>query len=127
MPDIHVLVERFDAVRLAEKATQDTVSTYTVNVSLSERERTPSSLALNFEFELSCQPQIAKVTVTGVATIQGTRDEIQTLLRPPDPKSPPQILINVYERVYGMIYLVARDMDLPPPMPGLMGRSGEGS
>ena len=125
MPDIHVLVERFDATRLAEKATQDTVSTYTVNVSLSERERTPSSLALNFEFELSCQPQIAKISVNGMTTITGSREEIQTLLRPADPKSPPQILINVYERVYGMIYLIARDLDLPPPMPGLMRQGGE--
>lgn len=124
MPDIQLQVERLDAVRLAEKATQDTTASYTVNVSLSERDRNPSSLSLNFEFELTCQPNIAKISVHGYTTISGTRDEIQSLLRPADPKSPPYILITVYERVYGMIYLVARDLNLPHPMPGLMRQGG---
>lgn len=125
MVDIQLLVERLEAVRLSEKATQDTASSYTVNVSLSERERNPSSLTLNFEFELSCQPQIAKLSIHGFTTISGTRDEIQNLLKPPDAKSPPSILITVYERIYGMVYLVARDLNLPHPMPGLMRQSGE--
>jgi hypothetical protein len=126
MADTHVLVERIDAVRTSDKATQDTTATYTVNVSLSERERNPNTLTLNFEFELSCQPGIAKVTVTGSVSITGTRDEIQGLLRPSEPKSPPTILITVYERVYSLVYLVTRDMDLPHPMPGLMQQGGEG-
>jgi hypothetical protein len=124
MVDIQVQVERLDAVRLAEKATQDTTATYTVNVSLSERERNPNSLSLNFEFELACQPQIAKISVRGATTITGTRDDIQLLLKPTDPDSPPSILITIYERVYGSIYLLARDMNLPHPMPGLMQQGG---
>ena len=125
MPEIELRVERIDAVRLAEKATQDTAASYTVNVSLSERERNPSGLSLNFEFELTCQPQIAKISVHGVTAITGTRDEIQALLRPVDAKSPPPILLTAYERVYGMIYLIARDLNLPTPMPGLMKQSSE--
>ncbi len=124
MVDIQVQVERLDAVRLSEKATQDTTATYTVNVSLSERERNPSSLSLNFEFELSCQPNIAKITVHGSTTITGTREEIQSLLKPADPKSPPTILLTIYERVYSPIYLLARDLNLPHPMPGLMQQGG---
>jgi len=124
MVDIQVQVERLDAVRLSEKATQDTAATYTVNVSLSERERNPSSLSLNFEFELACQPNIAKITVHGSTAITGTRDEIQALLRPADAKSPPTILLTIYDRVYSSIYLLARDLNLPHPMPGLMQQGG---
>jgi hypothetical protein len=95
-----------------------------VNVSLSERDRNPNALTLNFEFELTCQPTIAKITVNGNTSINGTRDEIQALLRPSEPKSPPTILVTVYERVYSLVYLVTRDMDLPHPMPGLMQQGG---
>lgn len=126
MVEIQLLVERLEAVRLAEAATANTVATYTINVSLSERERTPASLTLNFELDLECQPQLAKISVRGSTTIKGTRDEIQAVLRPADPNSPPPILVTVYERIYGLIYLVVRDLNLPHPMPGLMRQSGEG-
>ena len=127
MVEIKLQVERLEAIRLSESATQDTSATYTINVSLSERERNPSAISLNYELDLECQPQLAKISIRGFTTIKGTRDEIQNILRPTDPNSPPPILVTVYERIYAMIYLVARDMNLPHPMPGLMRQGNEGS
>jgi hypothetical protein len=122
--EIKLQVERLEAIRLAESAKEDTTANYTINVSLSERERTPSAISLNFDLALECQPQLAKISIRGFTTVKGSREEIQSVLRPADPNSPPLILVTVYERIYGFIYLVARDLNLPHPMPGLL-RQGE--
>lgn len=119
MSDTRVLVEHLEAIRLSEKATEDTSATYTINVSISERTRDPTTLSLNFELDLVAEPQIAKLIVGGVSTIAGTREEIQTAIRPADSKSPPPILFTIYERVYGLLYLISRDLKIPHPMPGL--------
>ena len=124
MVDVRVLVEKINGLRIAEKVTEDTIATYTVDVSLSERERDPMSLSLNFELALTGQPKISKLTVNGVATITGTKEEIQILLRPVDEKGPPLILITVYERVYGLLYLISQELKIPFPMPGLISSGG---
>jgi len=120
MVEVKVQVERVEGLRLSTKATEDTPATYTVNVSLSERERESSFLALNFELELSGQPEISRLVVTGYVTMTGSRDEIQGLIRQQDDKSAPTILVTIYERVYGLLYVISRDLHIPHPMPGIV-------
>ena len=120
MPEVKVQVEKVEGIRLSEKATEDSVANYTVNVSLSERERESSLLALNFELDLSGQPQVSKLIVTGYVTIVGSREEIQSLLKQQDDKSAPAILVTIYERVYGLLYVISRDLHIPYPMPGIV-------
>ncbi len=121
MPDIKVQVEKVEGIRLSENATEDTPATYTVNVSLSERQRESSLLALNFELDLSGQPQISRLVANGYVTITGSRDEIQSLIRQQDDKSAPAILVTIYERIYGLLYVISRDLHIPHPMPGIVG------
>jgi len=120
MPEVRVQVERVEGIRLSEKATEDTPANYTVNVSLSERQRESGLLALNFELDLSGQPQISRLMVTGYVTIVGSREEIQTLIKQQDDKSAPPILVTIYERVYGLLYVISRDLHIPHPMPGIV-------
>jgi hypothetical protein len=118
--DVAVLVERVDASRQSEKANENAESNYNLNVSLSEKERTPEALVLEFVLELTSQPLVAKIKVDGTATLKGTKDEVQTMITAPDDKTPPPILFSIYERVYGLIYLVAGSLRVPRPMPNLV-------
>jgi hypothetical protein len=59
--------------------------------------------------------------VTGYVTIVGSREEIQSLIKQPDDKGAPPILVTIYERVYGLLYVISRDLQIPHPMPGLVG------
>jgi hypothetical protein len=127
MAETKVLVEKIDGIRISEKATEDTTASYTVDVSLSERARDPMSLSLNFELTLTGQPKISKLVVSGVATITGTKEEIQSFLRPQEEKGPPLILVTVYERVYGLLYLISHELKIPYPMPGLISAGGDES
>jgi hypothetical protein len=118
--DVAVLVERVDASRQSEKVSENADSNYNLNVSLSEKERTPEALVLEFVLELTSQPLVAKIKVDGTATLKGTKDEVQAMITAPDDKTPPPILVSIYERVYGLIYLVAGSLRVPRPMPNLV-------
>ena len=120
MLDIAVLVERVEGARLSEKATENAQSSYNLNVSLSERDRSSGELILSFVLELTSQPQVARIKVDGIATLKGNKEEVQNEITAPDETNPPRILVTIYERVYGLIYLVAGNLKVPHPMPNLV-------
>jgi hypothetical protein len=120
MLDIAVLVERVEGARLSEKATENAQSSYNLNVSLSERDRSSGELVLSFALELTSQPQVARIKVDGIATLKGNKEEVQNEITAPDETNPPRILVTIYERVYGLIYLVAGNLKVPHPMPNLV-------
>jgi len=120
MLQISVLPEKIDGIRLSNKATEDSPSNYTLNVSMSERDRNPEALVLSFTLELTNQPQLAKLSVAGVATISGTKDEIQSALAAQDDKNPPLVLTTIYERTYSLFYLLAGSLKVPHPLPTLL-------
>jgi len=120
MLEVAVQVERVDGTRLSDKATENAQSNYNLNVSLSERDRATDSLTLNFSMELTSSPPMAKITVTGYVNLKGTRDEINGAISAPDDNKPPMVLVTIYERIYGLIYLVAGNLKVPHPMPNLL-------
>ena len=121
---VSVLVERVDAARLSDKANENSPSNYSLNVSMSERDRSPESLVLSFTLELTNQPQLARLAVSGIATLTGTKDEIQSAITTPEDKGPPLVLTTIYERSYGLLYLVAGSLKVPHPLPNLLKASG---
>jgi len=121
--DITVLIEDVDAARLSEKATENATSNYSLNVSLAERERNPEHLVLSFSLELTSQPAIARFKVSGSATLKGTKDEIRGGITAPDDNRPPPVLLEIYERIYSTLYLLAGALKDPHPMPNLLKKS----
>lgn len=124
MLEVSVLVERVDAARLSDKANENLPSNYSVNVSMSERDRNPQALVLSFTLELTDQPQLARLAVSGIATLTGTKGEIQGALETPEDKSPPPVLTTIYERIYGLLYLVAGSLKVPHPLPTMLKAAG---
>ena len=124
MLQVSVLVERVDAARLSDKANENSSSNYSLNVSMAERERSPETLVLRFTLELTSQPQLARLAISGIATLAGTKDEIQSALASVDDKTPPVVLTTIYERIYGLLYLVAGSLKVPHPLPTLLKPSG---
>jgi len=124
MLEVNVLIERVDAARLSDKASENSPSNYSVNVSMSERDRNPQALILVFALELTDQPQLARLAVSGVATLTGTKDEIQAALEAPEDKTPPPVLTTLYERIYGLLYLVTGSLKVPHPLPTMLKASG---
>lgn len=120
MLEIAVLVESLDGARLSDKVNENVKSNYSLNVSLSEKERFSETLVLNFALELTSQPTAAKFKIAGTATLKGTKDEIKDGIAAPDGNRPPPVLVTIYERVYSTIYVLSGALSVPHPMPNLL-------
>jgi len=121
--EIVVAIEDVDAARLSEKATENATSNYSLNVSLAERERNPDRLVLSYSLELTSQPAMARFKVSGSATLRGTKEEVRGGITAPDDNRPPPVLIEIYERIYSTVYLLAGALKVPHPMPNLLKKS----
>ena len=123
MLDVSLILDTIDAVRLSDKMNENSQSNYSLNVSLSEKDRTAEALVLSFSLELTSQPQAARFKVSGSATLKGTKEEIKEEITAPDDKKPPPILVTIYERVYSTLYVLAGSLKVPHPMPNLLKKS----
>ncbi len=112
-----VVVEKLEATRVGSKGAEGSPGTYSLNVALSEKERGVGSLVANFSFELN-MPGAAKFVVAGRATLTGQEDEIRSAVRRTD-EEPPAIVQTVYQKVYGLLYILTGSMKVPYPLPGL--------
>ena len=122
--EVGVLVEKVEGARLSDKVNENSQSNYSLNVSMAERERNPETLVLSFTLELTNQPQLARLAVSGIASLSGSKDEIQAALSAPDDKTPPTVLTTIYERTYSLFYLIASSLKVPHPLPTLLKTSG---
>ena len=124
MLEVGVLVERVEGARLSDRVNENSPSNYSLNVSMAERERNPESLVLSFTLELTNQPQLARLMISGISSLSGSKDEIQGALAAPDDKTPPAVLTTIYERTYSLFYLVANSLKVPHPLPTLLKTGG---
>jgi len=118
--EVTVIVEDVDAARLSDKANENAVSNYSLNVSLAERDRSTEHLVLSYSMELTSQPPTARFKVSGSATLKGNREEIREGITASDMNRPPPVLLIIYERIYSTIYLLAGALKVPHPMPNLL-------
>jgi hypothetical protein len=118
--EVSVVVERIEAARLTEKANEELRSNYKLNVGLSEKQRKAASLVLGFNLELTQVPQTAKITLTGTAELTGTEEEIKERITSKSENTPPPVVEIIYERVYGLVYIIAGGIKVPRPLPNLL-------
>lgn len=118
--EVSVTIEGVDGARLSEKASENANSNYSLNVSLSEKNRTSEALTLTFSLELTSQPQMARFRVSGNAVLSGTKDEIKESIAAPDENRPPPILVMIYERIYSTLYILSGALKVPHPLPNLL-------
>ncbi|MEM0075597.1 MAG: hypothetical protein QXG05_04525 [Nitrososphaerota archaeon] len=120
MVDVKVAIKTVEGSRLTEEDAQDSQVTYDVNALMSEAERTYQQLTLKFNIKMGTKPSVATLNVSGMATIKGEDNEIDSLLTPKDKDSPPQIFMIIYQKVYAVLYLLCGSLKIPYPSPGLL-------
>jgi len=120
MVEVEVLVKNVEAARLNESVSEESAVTFDVTASLAESEHATGQFLLKFAITISAQPPIARMDVSGTAKITGEEAEIQALLAAPDQNSPPPVFMNIYQKVYAILYLLSGSLKIPYPSPGLM-------
>lgn len=120
MLEVGVTVDRIECVRFSDRVNENSKANYKLNVSLEEKHRRPDGLTIGFNLELTGSPQVVKITVTGVARLAGSQKEIGENTAKRDDRAPPKIVETIYERLYGLLYLLAGSMRVPYPTPNLV-------
>jgi len=117
--DLQVRLEKIAADRLVTEDVGDRDVLYRVNVTMTETEKNPGWTGIAFTLDLTSEPSVVRVQVSGTAVVGGTRSEVVPFLKSTD-QGPPPVLAKVYERAYSTIYLLCEALLVPPPLPTLM-------
>lgn len=87
---------------------------YNIEASLDEVENRDSEVALRYKLVLLSNPTNTKITVEGLAKINGDQVEISKQLGP-DEKNIPAILNSIYQEVFPLFFIMAKSMQIPCP------------
>ena len=120
MVEVEVLIRSVEAARLSEDAKDSSEVAFEVTASLNETDRSPGQLVMRFSIDIQTAPQLAKIDISGVAKLIGEEQEIERLLVGKDAGSTPPVFMNIYKKVYAMLYLIAGSLRIPYPSPGLL-------
>ena len=120
MSSIEVTIKSVEGNKLAEDVTSDSSVNFNVNANITESERNPEKLTLKFSIDLTTDPDVARMTVTGTAVLTGDDKEIDFLLTPKEGESVPPVFMKIYQKVYAVLYLVSGSLKVPYPSPGLL-------
>jgi hypothetical protein len=120
MIEVEVLVKNVEATRLTEESSSESAVTFDVAASLTETEHEAGRFTLKYSIAISAIPPVARMDVSGTARITGEEAEIQATLTAPDQNTPPPVFMNIYQKVYAILYLLSGSLKIPYPSPGLM-------
>jgi len=121
--EVEVTVEKIDCAGHADRVKEISKSNYTLNVSLAERKRRPEGLTLSFTLEIIGASDVASMTISGMARLTGSESEIAESLAVGEGKTTPPVVETIYEKIYGLVYLLAGTMKVPHPLPNLVKKS----
>lgn len=117
--DLRVRIEKITADKLVANDVGDKDVVYKVNVDMKEKEKNPGWTTIAFMLDVTSEPSVARLQVSGTAEIGGTREEVLPFLSSGSQSAPP-VLAEIYERVYGTVYVLCTALQVPPPLPTLM-------
>lgn len=120
MAQLDVLVKGIEASKTSDEANESTQMTFNVNASISEADRGPGFMSLNFSMDIETQPAAARVRVAGTANLSGKETEMEEMLSGREKDGTPTVFMKIYQRVYPMMYLLCGSLKLPYPAPGLL-------
>jgi hypothetical protein len=117
--DLRVRVEKMTAEKLVNDDVDDKDVIYRVNVSMVETEKNPGWTGISFSFDITSEPAVARLQISGTAALGGTKEEVLPFLTS-GTQAPPAVLAEIYERVYGTIYVICAAIQVPHPLPNLL-------
>lgn len=87
---------------------------YNIEASLDEIENKDSEVALRYKLVLLSNPTNTKITVEGLAKINGDQVEISKQIGP-DEKNIPVVLNSIYQEVFPLFFIMSKSMQIPCP------------
>ena len=87
---------------------------YNIDVSIDEVENNESGIKLKYRFGLLSSPTNSKISIEGVASIQGNEIEVNKYLQP-DERNIPMVVNLIYQELFPFFYVLTKTVGIPCP------------
>ncbi len=120
--DVTIKLKKMNAQKLEDASNHKSKVLFNVGMSLEEISRRSDSIELSFEFTIETEPSIARISVGGFATLNGSTSEIEKMLVHDPNTNVPNVLTPIYQEVYPALFMIVSTLDLPYPSPALLSK-----
>jgi hypothetical protein len=117
---INVGVNSFNIDKIDENATKNTPVTFRLNVKFDETSRKVGETTVDFGITINAEPNTANFGMSGKTVVKGSSKEIDQALSTSSDNQVPDLLIEIYRRIYNAIYVATSIIDVPCPSPELL-------
>jgi len=87
---------------------------YNIDVSIDEVENNESGIKLKYRFVLLSSPTNSKISIEGIASIQGNEIEVNKYLQP-DERNIPMVVNLIYQELFPFFYVLTKTVGIPCP------------
>src|SRR5437867_7970101 len=87
---------------------------YNIDVSIDEVENNETGIKLKYKFVLLSTPTNSKISVEGIASIQGDEAAVNKYIEP-DEKNIPMAVNLIYQELFPLFYVVTKSVGIPCP------------
>ncbi len=118
--DIEIRLRTLSVDKLDENTNRNTPVTFRVNVKFDESSRKLEETDVDFGITVTTEPNIARFGVEGIAIVKGKAEEIEQVFATSSDSKIPNLLFEIYDRLYTAIYVASTILDIPCPSPLLL-------
>ncbi|MFQ6134536.1 MAG: hypothetical protein ACE5KU_01815 [Nitrososphaerales archaeon] len=117
---IDVGIRTFSIDKIDEGANRNTPVTFRVNVKFDETSRKVEETTVEFGITINTEPNIAHFGLEGKAVVRGKAEDMERVFSTPPNSKVPNLLYEIYDRLFTAIYVSSTIIDVPCPSPELL-------
>ncbi len=122
---IDTRIQTLNISKLDDNVNKNTPVTFRIKVKFDEKSRKLDETVVEFGITINMEPNIGQLGVEGNAVIKGKSDAMNEAFATPPNSEVPNILFEIYERIFTAIYVTTTILDMPCPSPELLKTSNQ--
>lgn len=122
---INTKVQTLNINKLDDNANKNTPVTFRINVKFDEISRKVDETTVEFGITINMEPNIGKFGIEGNAIIIGKTEVMNEAFSTPPNSKIPNILYQIYDKLFTTIYVITSMLDMPCPSPELLKASSQ--
>ncbi len=92
--------------------------TFRINAKIEDEEKKPDHVRIKFELSITTDPKFATIELEGIAMVSG--ENMARLEKSDSTGNVPLIVLDLYQKLYPIIFLMTNAIGSPAPSPALL-------